>query len=75
MTQTERMQMIVFAMGMLVAAGLSIRASVSGVFDLPPRDRSRVQTLLAPIVLDPCLHRHLSVGHPLLNQQNEEWRL
>jgi len=51
MTQTERMQMIVFAMGMLVATGLSIRASVSGVFDLPPRDRSRVQTLLAPIVL------------------------
>lgn len=51
MTQTERTQMIVFAAGMLVAAGLSVRASTSGVFDLPPPDRSRVQTLLAPLVL------------------------
>jgi hypothetical protein len=49
MTQPERMQMIVFALGMLVAAGLSIKAGVSGVFDLPPPDRSRVQTLLAPM--------------------------
>jgi hypothetical protein len=51
MTQTERTQMIVFALGMLVASGLSIRAAVSGVCDLPPRDRRRVQTLLAPVVL------------------------
>ena len=51
MTQTERTQMIVFALGMLVASGLSIRAVVSGVYDLPPHDRRRVQTLLAPVVL------------------------
>jgi len=51
MTQTERTQMIVFALGMLVASGLSIRAAVSGVCDLPPLDRRRVQTLLAPVVL------------------------
>lgn len=43
--------MIVFALGMLVASGLSIRAAVSDVSDLPPRDRRRVQTVLAPVVL------------------------
>ena len=51
MTQTERTQMIVFALGMLVASGLSIRAVVSGVYDLLPHDRRRVQTLLTPVVL------------------------
>ena len=53
MTQTERAQMIVFAMGMLLAAGLSFRAVASGVYSLPPRDRSRAQrvTLLARVAL------------------------
>ena len=45
--------MIVFAMGMLLAAGLSFRAVASGVHSLPPRDRSRAQrlNLLAPVAL------------------------
>jgi heme/copper-type cytochrome/quinol oxidase subunit 2 len=45
--------MIVFAMGMLLAAGFSFRAVASGVHGLPPRDRNRAQriTLLAPVVL------------------------
>lgn len=50
-TQAERTQSIIFALGMLVAAGLYARAIASGVFDLPPRDRSRVRTLLVPLVL------------------------
>jgi hypothetical protein len=45
--------MIVFAMGMLLAAGLSFRAVARGVHSLPPRNRSRAQriTLLAPVAL------------------------
>ena len=45
--------MIVFAMGMLLAAGLSFWIVASGVHSLPPRDRSRAQriTILAPVAL------------------------
>jgi hypothetical protein len=45
--------MIVFAVGMLLVAGLSFRAVASGVHSVLPRDRSRAQriTLLAPVAL------------------------
>ena len=45
--------MLIFAMVMLLAAGLSFRAVASGVHSLPPSDRSRAQkiTLLAPVAL------------------------
>ena len=45
--------MIAFTMGMLLAAGLSFRAVASGFYSVPPRDRSRAQTitLLAPVAV------------------------
>jgi len=45
--------MIVFTVGALLAAGLSLRAVASGVHSFPPRERSRAQTLtlLAPVVM------------------------
>ena len=51
MTPTQRVQGIVFAIGMLVASGLSFRAGMRGEFDLPRGDRTRTRTLLAPVVL------------------------
>jgi hypothetical protein len=51
MTPTERTRLIVFALGMLVASGLSIKAVVSGVHDLPPRDPKRTRKHLAPVLL------------------------
>jgi hypothetical protein len=47
----ERTQMVVFALGMFVLAGLVFRAVATGVFNLPPRDFIRVPTVLASVVL------------------------
>jgi hypothetical protein len=43
--------MVIFSLGMLVGSGLMFRAVATGVFNLPPRDRVRVRTVMAPLAL------------------------